>query len=223
MKIKMVIISSLIAITVFLIYLTTGDYQVYYLNLSIDNTNNSYDTYVKDYLEGKDKLEKYINSFVDSDDRVTDLIHKIEENSFVTIDNKKQTIKNALIKADLVTVFIGLNDINYKIGYSNMNDLYNYGDSFLKDVNHLLYLLNEYCKEDIVIIGYYNKEGSYYDEYFDYLNRELENLAIEYDMTYISLDDIYNFEDHYDNKNLKEEEYKSISNKIIEFINKKIL
>ena len=115
MKIKSLLCLSLIFILVFIIYLTTLDRDVYYLNISIDNNKNSYDTYVKAYLEQEKKLEKYISAFASSNDRATDIIYSIKENKAVIINNKKQTIKNALIKADLVTLFIGLNDINYKV------------------------------------------------------------------------------------------------------------
>lgn len=223
MKIKSLLCISLIFILVFVIYLTTLDRDIYYLNISIDTNEYAYDTYVKQYLKSKEKLEKYINDFVGSDDRVTDILYSIKENKVVTINEKKQTIKNALIKADLVTLFIGLNDINYKVGYSSMNELYDYADSFLNDMNELLELIREYCKEDIVLIGYYNSYGSYYDEYFDYINRQVELIAKEYNIEFISVDEIYNIDNHVESIWMNKEEHRNVSDKIIEFIDKKIL
>lgn len=223
MKIKSLLCISLIFILVFVIYLTTLDRDIYYLNISIDTNEYTYDTYVKQYLKSKEKLEKYINDFVGSDDRVTDILYSIKENKVVTINEKKQTIKNALIKADLVTLFIGVNDINYKVGYSSMNELYDYADSFLNDMNELLELIREYCKEDIVLIGYYNSYGSYYDEYFDYINRQVELIAKEYNIEFISVDEIYNIDNHVESIWMNKEEHRNVSDKIIEFIDKKIL
>ena len=223
MKIKTILCISTIFILIFIIYLTTLDHKIYYVNLSIDKNNDTYDKYVKDYLESKDKLEKYINGFTTQDDRVTDLIHSIEENKFIIADQKKQTIKNALIKADLVTVFIGLNDINYKVGYSSMNELYEYADSFLSDVNQLLNLIREYCKEDVIILGYYNAYGSYYDEYFHYINRELSLLAKEYKMEFIEVDDIYNVDNHTGSIWMNKEENQKVFSKITTFIDERIL
>lgn len=223
MKIKGLLCLSLIFIVVFIIYLTTLDRDVYYLNISIDKNEYSYDTYVKSYLESKNKLEKYVSDFATPDDRVTDIIYAIKENKSVTINEKKQTIKNALIKADLVTLFIGLNDINYKVGYSSINELYDYADSFLNDMNGLLQLVREYCKEDIVLLGYYNSYGSYYDEYFDYINREAELLATEYNIEFISVDELYNVDNHVESIWMNKEEHKVLSESIIEFIDKKIL
>lgn len=223
MKIKSLLCISLIFILVFVIYLTTLDRDIYYLNISIDTNEYAYDTYVKQYLNSKEKLEKYINDFVGSDDRVTDILYSIKENKAVTINEKKQTIKNALIKADLVTLFIGLNDINYKVGYSSMNELYDYADSFLNDMNELFELIREYCKEDIVLIGYYNSYGSYYDEYFDYINRQVELITKEHNIEFISVDEIYNIDNHVESIWMNEEEHRNVSDKIIEFIDKKIL
>jgi len=223
MKIKTLLILSLIFILVFIIYLTTIDKEVYYLNISIDPNNNTYDKYIYSYLEEKGKLEKYVNGFVTSDDRVTDLINIINDNKSININKNKQTIKNALIKADLVTLSIGLNDINYKVGYSSINELYDYADSFLKDINQLLKLIREYCKEDIIMIGYYNTYGSYYDEYFDYINRELKLIADEYDIKFIDISDIYNEKNQDNTIWLDKNENKKLSNKIIEIIENNIL
>ena len=223
MKIKSLLCISLIFILVFIIYLTTLDREIYYLNISIDKNEYSYETYVKEYIEKEKKLEKYVNDFASSDDRVTDIIYAIKENKTITINEKKQTIKNALIKADLVTLFIGLNDINYKVGYSSINELYDYADSFLDDMNELLELVREYCKEDIVLIGYYNAYGSYYDEYFNYINREVENLAKEYNIKFITAHEIYNIDNHIESIWMDEEEHKILAQNIIEFIDEKIL
>ena len=147
----------------------------------------------------------------------------INENQSITINDKKQTIKNALIKADLVTLFVGLNDINYKIGYSSINELYEYADSFLDDLDEMLKLIKEYCKEDIIFIGYYNIYGSYYDEYFDYVNREVKLICNNYDIEFIDTMSIYNYVVHTDDVLMNEQESKNLSLKIIEIIKNKTL
>ena len=218
MKIKTIIYALIIFIAVFLIYLTTLDKKIYYLNLSIDSETYTYDKLIKKDLEEKDKLERYIDGFLSSTDRVTDLTNYINENKKITINDHEQTIKNALIKADLVTVFIGLNDINYKIGYSSMNELYDYADSFLTDIYDLLEILREYCKEDIIIMGYYNIYGSYYDEYFKYINKCVEEYAKELDIKYVSTNDIYDENSSRDNIMLTNSEHKILYEKVNKII-----
>lgn len=223
MKIKTILCILIIFIVVFLIYLTTMDKKIYYLNLSIDENTETYDQLVKNYLGKKDKLERYVSGFTNKDDRVTDLMNAIEQNKKITIDSKEQTIKNALIKADLVTVFIGLNDINYKVGYSSMNELYDYADSFLNDIEDLLELLREYCKEDIILIGYYNIYGSYYDEYFNYINREMESYAEELDIHFIKTNDIYTMSEDRANIFMTREEHHDLFTKIQKLIDTNVL
>lgn len=218
MKLKTIIYTLIILIVVFLIYLTTLDKKIYYLNLSIDSKTYTYDKLIKKNLETKDKLERYIDGFLSSTDRVTDLTNYINENKKIIINDHEQTIKNALIKADLVTVFIGLNDINYKIGYSSMNELYDYADSFLTDISDLLEILREYCKEDIIIIGYYNIYGSYYDEYFKYINKCVEEYAKELDIKYVSTNDIYDENSSRDNIMLTNSEHKILYEKVNKII-----
>lgn len=218
MKLKTIIYALIIFIAVFLIYLTTLDKKIYYLNLSIDSETYTYDKLIKKDLEEKDKLERYIDGFLSSTDRVTDLTNYINENKKITINDHEQTIKNALIKADLVTVFIGLNDINYKIGYSSMNELYDYADSFLTDIYDLLEILREYCKEDIIIMGYYNIYGSYYDEYFKYINKCVREYAKELDIKYVSTNDIYDENSSRDNIMLTNSEHKILYEKVNKII-----
>lgn len=223
MKLKTIIYALIIFIAVFLIYLTTLDKKIYYLNLSIDSETYTYDKLIKKDLEEKDKLERYIDGFLSSTDRVTDLTNYINENKKITINDHEQTIKNALIKADLVTVFIGLNDINYKIGYSSMNELYDYADSFLTDIYDLLEILREYCKEDIIIMGYYNIYGSYYDEYFKYINKCVEEYAKELDIKYVSTNDIYDENSSRDNIMLTNSEHKILYEKVNKIITDNVL
>ena len=72
---------------------------------------------------------------------------------------KKKSIKNALIKADLVTLSIGMNDFLYKMNLDveefSMEELYDYVDEMSEDTDTLLRLLREYCKEDIMMTNYY--------------------------------------------------------------------
>lgn len=223
MKLKTIIYLLIISVLIFIIYLTSIDKKIYYLDLNIDNTTNTYSKLVSDYLEEKSVLEKKINCFVDETDRVTDLVNMIFQNKSIIVNNKNQTIQNALIKADLVTVFVGLNDINYKIGYSTMNELYDYADSFLIDMKNLIELLREYCKEEIILIGYYNIYGSLYDEYFEYINKEISAYAEDYNINFINPIDIYNINNSRQSIFLNKEENKQLFKKIVPFIDNNIL
>lgn len=218
MKFKTILFIILLFILVPFIYFITMDKEIYYLNISNDKTEYSYTTYIRNYLEGQNKLEKYINDFVEQDDRVTDIIYAIKENAYVTIEQKKHTIKNALIKADLVTIFVGLNDINYKVGYSSMSELYEYADSFLVDLNEMLKIIREYCKENIIFIGYYNIYGSYYDDYFNYINKKAQEICKDYNIKFVSLSKIYDSNKHISDILINREENQKLASEIIKII-----
>lgn len=199
MKLKYLLIAGVISLVVFLIYLSTLDKKIYYLSLgdslavglTNDNQKYGYSEYLKEYLEEKDLLETYLNDYSQIGYRTTDLIKDIEDNKKIKIEGHTKTLKNALVKADIITIAIGSNDLISKISYTDdYNKLYDYADEMFKDLEKLLKLIRQYCKEDIFIIGYYNPtdfNDSKIDEVFQYLNHKGKELSEEYKMTYIDI------------------------------------
>lgn len=189
---------------------------------------------VKEYLKKQNILETYIDKFTQNGQRTTDLINEIENNKKIKTKDKEITIQNALIKADLVTISIGANDILNKINVENVidyNQIYNYIDDLDKDLDKLLKLMRQYCKEDILLIGYYNPYPYLNDkktsDLFDYLNKKYKNTANKYNVTYVEIDDIFkenpNFLPNENDIHPSEEAYKAISDIIISTINKTVL
>lgn len=172
MKLKYILIIISLFLIIFYINKKNFDNKIYYVN--IDSTKSlNYNIKIKKELQRKNKLEKYINSFSKKDYRTTDLIRDIKDN--IKINN--QTIQNALIKADVLTIYIGINDINYKISNNNKEEIYKYTDQVINDIENLFKLLRIYCKEEIFIIGFSNNQGISYDEYFEYTNKRLEEIC----------------------------------------------
>lgn len=184
MKFKTILIIALIVLTTFIIYLATIDRKVYYLDLNI--SNYKYEKSTKNYLKNKLKLEKFVTGYIEEDYRTTDLINDIKDNKYIIIKNKKQTIKNALIKADLVTLTTGFNDFNYKIETESLKDLYNYADKVLIDIEELLEQVRQYCKEDIIFIGLNNIYGKNYEELFQYINNKIGEICYDNKIYFIN-------------------------------------
>lgn len=237
MKIRKLFFISLSILFVFLIYLTTVDKKIYYLNIgdsvamginSYKITNNGYDRYVIDYLKKEDKLEKYVNIFNQNDLRISDLYNMINNNYEIKINNHNQSIKNALIKADMVTLSIGNDDFYQKLNNNyTVNELYNIVDECKNDMEKLLILMRKYCKEDIIVVGYYNP---YFldlnkNKIVSYMNEKMDSLAKDYNVKYINIDnlitpnEILNPKDYHISNN----GYKLIGNEIIKIIKKDIL
>ena len=128
MKLKGLLVGSCAIFFIFLIYLTTLDKKVYYVALgdflAKGIGDNQYSEEIQQNLEKKGKLEKYVEEFMRDDMRTTDYIKMIEENETRQVEGKTQTLKNALIKADLLTLSIGNNDLLYGLGMYNSEDIY---------------------------------------------------------------------------------------------------
>ncbi len=195
---KKILLILIVFITVFLIYLFNIDTKIYYLSLESLNEysdeNGDYDESIINYLTTNKKLEKAVVEFSKNNYLVNDLSKDIKDNKKIIIGGKNITLKNALIKADLVTMFVGMNEINNQLLLSKNSNLkqYNYVDNLLIDLDKLLSLTREYCKEDIFIIGVYYPYQEYKAELvdlFSYYNERYKELANKYNMKYI---DIYN-------------------------------
>lgn len=197
---KKIIVFLVIAV-IFIIYLITLDRKVYYLaigdELSI-SSKEGYSKKIETYLRSKDKLEIFIDDFSTSNYRITDVINDINNNVKINHNNKDISKKNALIKADLITASIGMNDITSRINIKNINLSDNYDflyedvDEIINDLDQMLELLRKYCKEDIILVGLYypfkvqNKELV---NIFLYANNKFKVECEKYNINYI---DIYN-------------------------------
>ena len=187
-----------------MIYIFNIDKKIYYVNITEEDVK--YNNYIKNKLNDSSKLEKYIN-YNNKNYRVTDLINDINNNK--KIDNIN--IQNALIKADLLTIKIGANELNYKANSTNLTKLYEYTDEFIKDIEQLFTLLRKYDKEKIFFIGIYNSNSTYLDEVYKYINLKIQDLCMEYDIYYIENNNL-----KHDRENLK------VGEKVLKYLHLKI-
>ena len=111
---KKILISCLIVLSVFLIYLCNMDKKVYYLALGDSLASGEgaygkkikgYSDYVSDYLKNKNLLETYVSEFARSGYRTTDLTNSITDNKKVRINKKQTTLQNALIKSSTISLY----------------------------------------------------------------------------------------------------------------------
>lgn len=203
MKLKIALFFSIVILSVFLIYLTTIDKSICYVALgdflTVGVTANktkdySFSDYVNKYLEEQNVVDEYIKDFADNTYRTTDLIRDIKDNKKIMINDKERTLKNVLIKADLLTVSVGTNDVISIMSSENSNsNFYDYLDSILVDIDELFSLLRQYCKEDIIVIGYYNPYygNKKYDSAFSYMNTKVNYLSKKYGIKYVDIYDLY--------------------------------
>jgi lysophospholipase L1-like esterase len=190
---KKIIVSTLIVILIVIIYNIFKDNKIYYVSISNISDNYTYKDYIKDYLDELDILEDYID-ISSMDDRITDIIRNINDNKVYG----DKTFQNILIKADLLTLSIGYNDLISKIDKYSIYNMYSYIDTFLIDLDNLFNVLRQFDKEKIVMLGYYNPYDNKYNEIIKYINLKVEELAKKYNIEYVDIADITKYiEDQY--------------------------
>ncbi len=204
MKIFKLFFAIFIIIIIFCIYNTTKDTKLYYgvIGDYISSRSNGFQSMLRNKIKKDKKLENYNNDFVEDDYHINDLIYILKNNN----EKNGKTIKNILIKADILTLSIGMNDLIYKLnlldGSVDKKDLELYVDQMMIDIDELLNIIRINCKEKIIIIGYY-LPGNYNNEYseiIDYANKKLLRLTKLYNMEYVDIS-VFNKEDKYLNSN----------------------
>ena len=185
------IIFTIIVITItFLIYSLNINHKVYYLSIGdflsygINNkntVNNSYSNLIKDKYKGK--LKNYVNYSSIDDYRVMDLINDIKYNKLVIFNNKEYKIQNLLIKSNLITLSIGMNDLIY---VKNID--YDYADQLLNDLEKLFKIIRKFNKDKIYYLGFYNIINN--NELINYLNDKVKQLCEENKIKYVDISDL---------------------------------
>lgn len=206
---KLIVLILIVGLPI-IIYLMTIDNKVYYVALgdSLAAGQNPYGKiaygyadYVAEELKSKNDLVFYTKKFAASGYRTTDLINDINVNKKLKIENEELTIKHVLTKADIITISIGANDLFYKMGINSIDPTYyseielkKYVDEVIFDVEKLIVLAKKYCKEDIILIGYYNPLWSMKKTYakeldpiFIYANVKMKNLSEKHNVYYVDV------------------------------------
>ena len=173
---KKIFFMSIITLLIFIIYLGNIDKKIYYVSLT-SKTGSSYNDHLINMLSSKNMLEKSILDFNKDNYRVIDFINLIENNKEININNKKQNIKNALIKADVLVLEVGKEDL---INIRSNKDI----DNIIINIDEYFKLIRQYCKEDILVIPVYTNDIS--SNLVNNFNDKLNDLSNEYKMIYIN-------------------------------------
>ena len=184
---KKIILTILVFLIIFLIYsfniseetyyLSLGDYLTYGIN-SLDKVDNSYSENIKKRYEKN--LKNYVNYSSIDDYRVMDLINDINDNKEIIYNNKDYKLQNLLIKANLITISIGMNDLIYK-----KNIDYNYIDQLLNDIEKMLVLIRKYNKDTIYFLGFYDVINN--DDLIKYANNKIELICKKNKIRYVDI------------------------------------
>ena len=244
---KLLLGFAVLSLIILFIYSITKDKKIYYLSLGDSLayglnakgvSNGGYSKLLKNYLLDRGKLELFVGNYENKNYRSIDVLNDIKENKKVKVGKKKITIKNALVKADVITLSIGMNDLFYKLKLSNdiynIDELYKYVDDVFVDIEKLFLIIRKITKEDIYIIGFYNPFMSFSDSLSDninpvieYANSKLDILGSKYNISIINVQEQFKCNSSslppYYEIHPTDFGYKLIANEIIAQLNEKTL
>jgi len=189
-KMKKIIFTVIVFLIVFLIYslnisekiyyVSIGDYLSYGIN-NFDIVDNNYSSNIREKY--KENLANYVNYSSIDNYRVMDLINDINYNKTINFNNKEYKLQNLLIKANLLTISIGMNDLIYK-----KNVTYNYIDQLLSDIDSLLSLIRKYNKDEIYFLSFYDVINN--KQYIEYSNEKLKEICKKNNIKFVDISNL---------------------------------
>ena len=157
MKKKLILITLIGGILSIIIYVFTQNNEITIMSIGDGLSSGetpygiegySFNDYLKEDYLTIHKLNNYIE-YASRDKTIKELIYEIKENKEITLKNEKIEIKQAINKADILTIAIGMDELaNNKITSKIKNE-------YLHDLEELFSMINLLNKNKVVIISLY--------------------------------------------------------------------
>ena len=146
-----------------------------------DVTGYSFNDYLRDYYEETGTVEEYIKEFSIKGETTETLKTKISNN--YTLESTNTKIQQAIAEAKILTIAIGMDELNQKNLKSKQIDQY------IENMDKILTVIRIYNNKDIFLISLYptavlNKEK------VQEINRKLKELSTKHRVTYIDIENI---------------------------------
>lgn len=154
----------------------------------------SYDfnDYLATYLNEEEKLNKYYKEFNETDETLSGLITKIN-NNIENID-KNITIKQAIKNSNIITIAIGMDELN---NYASKNILGSTKiNGYIKKYDELLNTIRAINKNKIFIIGLYSSKNINQNK-IEKINMELYELSKKHNVNFIDISNITDYEEFF--------------------------
>lgn len=205
MKYKILIVLILGTILTSIIYFNVDNSKIDLLTLgdSLSTGMTAYhiegydfNDYLVECLNEEDKLDKYYKSFNETDETLSGLINKINNN----ISNIEQNIKikQAIKQADIITIAIGMDELN---NYALKNTLGSTKiNGFIHKYEELLKLLKSINNKKIFVIGLYSSNLINQNK-IEKINYELYELTKKYNINFIDISNITDYKEFFTLKN----------------------
>lgn len=205
MKYKILIIITLGTIFTSIIYFHTDkdNLNVLVLGDGISTGMTSYhiegydyNEYLIEYLNENNKLENYYKNFNEVDETASNLVNKLNNN----IENieKKIKLKQAVKEADIITITLGMDELN---NYAKKNNLGSTKiNGYLSKYKEVLTILRKLNNKKIYLISLY-ETNLVNKTKIKKINEELQKLCNQNNITYINIEDITANKEFFTTKN----------------------
>ena len=142
----------------------------------------SYNDYLKDYYEKNSILKEYITDFSNAEETTETLILKLQNN--YTLESTGLSITQAISKAKILTVSIGMNELSHKMEIETEEI-----ETYLNNIEKILELLRIYNKKEIFLTSIY--ETSFLNNTkVTEINNRLKQLCDTYQVHFIDITNI---------------------------------
>ena len=142
----------------------------------------SYNDYLKDYYEKNSILKEYITDFSNAEETTETLILKLQNN--YTLESTGLSITQAISKAKILTVSIGMNELSHKMEIETEEI-----ETYLNNIEKILKLLRIYNKKEIFLTSIY--ETSFLNNTkVTEINNRLKQLCDTYQVHFIDITNI---------------------------------
>ena len=197
---KQIILTILMGIILaFLIYKITYHEEMNFLalgdgiSLGITAYNvkgYSYNDYLKDYLEDNTILREYISDFSSVDETSKSLLNKLSNNEI--LKNSNLTIQQAISKAKIITISIGMDELN------NIKNLKSKNISeYLSNIEKIIKMVRNINKNSNIIITSLYESSKLSKDNIIKINSELNNIANKYNINFVDITSVILHKDFY--------------------------
>lgn len=202
MKKKLILITLLSGILSIIIYVFTQNNEIIIMSIGDGLSSGetpygiegySFNDYLKEDYLTIHKLNNYIE-YASRDKTIKELIYEIKENKEITLKNEKIEIKQAINKADILTIAIGMDELaNNKITSKIKNE-------YLHDLEELFSMINLLNKNKVVIISLYTWEKNDLLT-IEKLNASVRDIALTNNFEFVDINKILMNEEYFFQKN----------------------
>ena len=143
----------------------------------------SYNDYLKDYFEDITILREYIPDFANVDETSKSLLNKISNNE--ELKNNKLTIQQAISKAKIITISLGMDELNNLKVLKSKNI-----SEYLTNIEKIVKMIRNINKNGKVVITSLYETSKLSKDNVLKINNELNNIANKYNIDFVDITDV---------------------------------